>query len=274
MSQVIAFIGGGNMAASLIGGWIQAGRPASAIRVVELSEPRREQLASDYGVAVYADAAAAVDGATALVLAVKPQQMREACANLRVAPGTTVISIAAGIRIASLQAWLGHDLHHIRCMPNTPALLGAGITGLYTDAATPATARALADAVLGAAGQTVWLDSEAQIEAVTAVSGSGPAYFFLVTEVMREAGVRLGLSAETAARLARQTLIGAARMTETDTDVAELRARVTSKGGTTEAAVQSLENGGIRTIFNQALEAAARRGAELGQQLSGESDGR
>jgi pyrroline-5-carboxylate reductase len=268
---VIAFIGGGNMAASLIGGWLAAGHAPARVRVVELDAARRDVLSRDFGVSTFATAADAVTGADAVVLAVKPQQMRQAVAGLRLAPGTVVISIAAGIRLDSLRGWLGADLHHVRCMPNTPALLGAGITGLYTAPETPAAARALAQAVLEAAGDCVWLDSEAQIDAVTAVSGSGPAYYFLLTEVIRDAGVALGLDADIAARLARQTFIGAARMADGETDVAELRARVTSKGGTTEAAVHALEKAGLHAIFNEALAAAARRGAELGEQLSRET---
>ncbi len=259
------------MAASLIGGWLAAGHAATRVRVVELDAARRDVLSRDFGVLTFAGAADAVNGADAVVLAVKPQQMRQAVTGLQLASGTVVISIAAGIRLDSLRSWLGDHLCHVRCMPNTPALLGAGITGLYTAADTPAPARALAQAVLEAAGQCVWLDSEGQIDAVTAVSGSGPAYYFLLTEVIREAGVALGLNAEVAALLARQTFIGAARMAEGDTDVAELRARVTSKGGTTEAAVASLENSGLHTIFREALAAAARRGAELGEQLSRET---
>jgi pyrroline-5-carboxylate reductase len=156
-------------------------------------------------------------------------------------------------------------------MPNTPALLGAGITGLCTPAQTPADARRLAEDILRAAGDCVWLDDEAQMDAVTALSGSGPAYYFLLTEVLRQAGVQLGLAPEVAAQLARQTFIGAARMAEADTDVAELRRRVTSKGGTTEAAVAQLETAGLQRIFNDALAAAARRGAELGAQLDSHS---
>ncbi|TJY59372.1 pyrroline-5-carboxylate reductase [Sinimarinibacterium sp. CAU 1509] len=267
----IAFIGGGNMAASLIGGWLAAGHAAASVRVVELDAARRDVLSRDFGVQTFAVAADAVRGADAVVLAVKPQQMRQAVTGLQLAAGTVVISIAAGIRLDSLRSWLGEHLSHVRCMPNTPALLRAGITGLYTAADTPATARALAQAVLEAAGKCVWLDNEAQIDAVTAVSGSGPAYYFLLTEVLREAGEALGLSADIAAQLAKQTFIGAARMAEGDTDVAELRARVTSKGGTTEAAVASLENSGLHAIFGAALAAAARRGAELGEQLSRET---
>lgn len=271
MSSVIAFIGGGNMAASLIGGLIAAGHPAAGLRVAELDAQRRDWLAREFGCFVTASAAEAVAGAAAIVLAVKPQHMHEAAKGLQLATGTVVVSIAAGIKLASLRRWLGEDVHYVRCMPNTPALLRAGITGLYTPATTPTAARKLAEGILSAAGECVWLDAEDQMDAVTALSGSGPAYYFLLTEVLRDAGVALGLSPDTAARLARQTFIGSARMADGSTDVATLRARVTSRGGTTEAAVKHLETAGLHQIFTDALAAAARRGAELGETLDRES---
>lgn len=267
MSPIIAFIGGGNMAASLIGGLLAAGRPADRLRVAEIGAGRRDWLAHEFGVSVSVQASDAVQGAAAVVLAVKPQQMREALAGVRLAPGTVVVSIAAGLRLDSLRRWCGEGLHYVRCMPNTPALLRAGITGLYAPAETPEPARRLASEILATAGDCVWLESEAQMDAVTAVSGSGPAYFFLLTEILRDAGVQLGLAPETAAQLARQTFIGAARMAAGDTDVTRLRAQVTSRGGTTEAAIHHLESAGLRQIFTQALAAAAQRGAELGALL-------
>lgn len=270
MSSVIAFIGGGNMAASLIGGLRAAGHAPERVRVAEIGAERREWLRQQFGVAVFEQAAPAVSGAEAVVLAVKPQQMRDALQGLHMDAGTVIVSIAAGLRLASLQRWLGDGLHYVRSMPNTPALLGAGISGLYAPPSTPAPARALAETILSAAGDCVWLDDEAQMDAVTALSGSGPAYYFALTEALREAGAALGLAPETAARLARQTFIGAARMAAGDDDVAELRARVTSRGGTTEAALQRLEAGGLRELFRDALAAAAQRGAELGATLDPE----
>ncbi len=267
MHPVITFIGGGNMAASLIGGLRAAGHPANSLRVVEISAERCSWLQQEFGVSASADAAATTSGAAAVVLAVKPQQMQEVCGNLKLASGTVVISIAAGVRLDSLRRWLGDSHHYIRCMPNTPALLQAGITGLYASPQTGSAARELAQAVLAAAGECVWVDAESQLDAVTALSGSGPAYFFLLTEVLREAGIALGLPADTAARLAEQTFIGSARMAGGDVDVSELRRRVTSKGGTTEAAVNHLLGAGIQPLFNAALTAAAQRGAELGAQL-------
>lgn len=262
------------MAASLIGGLLQAGHPRERLAVAELFAERAEWLRQTFDVRVAADAQQACRDAQLVVLAVKPQQMREALAGLQLAPACVVVSIAAGIQLASLQQWLGKDVHLVRTMPNTPALLGAGISGLYADPSVPAAARELASYVLKAAGTCVWLQSEDQIEAVTAVSGSGPAYFFLVTEAMREAGVKLGLSPEVASQLALQTFIGAAKMAEDGAaksiDVAQLRANVTSKGGTTAAAIGHLENAGLRTIFDAALHAAAARGRELGASLAKE----
>lgn len=263
------------MAASLIGGLLHAGHPRERLAVAELFSERADWLRKTFDVRVAADAQQACADAQLVVLAVKPQQMREALAGLELAPGCVVVSIAAGIQLASLQQWLGNEVHLVRTMPNTPALLGAGIAGLYAEPSVPASARELATYVLNAAGTCVWLDAEDQIEAVTAVSGSGPAYFFLVTEAMREAGVKLGLSPEIASQLALQTFIGAAKMAEDGVaksiDVAQLRANVTSKGGTTAAAVGHLENAGLRTIFDEALHAAAARGRELGAVLAKEN---
>lgn len=271
MQFTVAFIGGGNMAGSLIGGLIAAGQPASAIRVAEPYEERAAWLRQHFGVTV-GPAAQIVPGAQAIVLAVKPQQMGEAMAGFKPDAGATVISIAAGVRLSAMRKALGEGLHYVRTMPNTPALVGKGITGLYAPAETPAAARALADHILKAAGQTVWLESEGQMDAVTALSGSGPAYYFLLTEALREAGEKLGLAKETAAQLAQQTFIGSALMAEKNPqDVTQLRANVTSKGGTTEAAVKSLESAGIRAIFAEALARAAQRGAELGDMLENKS---
>lgn len=275
MPAQIAFIGGGNMAASLIGGLIRAGHPRDRLAVAEPFAERAAWLAHSFGVRVAARAADVCGDADALVLAVKPQQMREALAGLEPPPGCTVVSIAAGIPLAALARWLGPRVHLVRTMPNTPALLGAGISGLYASPETPPAARELAAYVLGAAGRCVWLEDEAQIDAVTAVSGSGPAYFFLVTEAMREAGTKLGLAPGIAAELALQTFIGAAKMAEDararQIDVPRLRAEVSSRGGTTEAAIRHLEGAGLRAIFDDALRAAAERGRELGATFAKES---
>lgn len=264
MPDVIAFIGGGQMAAALIGGLRAGGHPAARIRVAEPDAARAAALAREHGVEVAARAQDVASGADALVLAVKPQVMREAVAGLAPAAPTTVISIAAGVRIASLRQWLGGSAPIVRTMPNTPALLRCGVTALFAEADVPAAARDRAERVLAAAGATCWVGSEELIDAVTALSGSGPAYYFLVTEALREAGAALGLDAATASLLATRTLAGAGRMAETGTDVATLRANVTSKGGTTEAALAALERGGLRPLFADALRAAKARAAELG----------
>ncbi|HEY0913271.1 MAG TPA: pyrroline-5-carboxylate reductase [Solimonas sp.] len=269
MQQTIAFIGGGNMAASLIGGLIAAGHPVERLRVAEPVAERADWLRRQFGLEVRATAAEVVPGAGALVLAVKPQQMGEALAGLQADPGCVVISVAAGVRLARLRRALGEAAHYVRTMPNTPALIGKGITGLYAVAGTPDAARKLAEAVLATAGATVWLNREEDIDAVTALSGSGPAYFFLLTEALREAGEKLGLAPDTAARLALHTFAGSAQMAAAEgaRDVVELRAQVTSKGGTTEAAVKSLEAAGLRRSFDEALAAAANRSRELGDLL-------
>ncbi|HEX4872909.1 MAG TPA: pyrroline-5-carboxylate reductase [Nevskiaceae bacterium] len=269
-AATLAFIGGGNMAASLIGGWCRQGAGAGPVRVAEPLPERRAWLARELGVAVFADNAEAVQGATAVVLAIKPQQMEPALAGLRLAPQTLVLSIAAGVGLARLRHALGAQVALVRSMPNTPALVGAGISGLYAEPGLSAAHRDLAERILGSAGPTVWLGQEAELDAVTALSGSGPAYFFLVTECLTEAGIALGLSAATARALARQTLIGSGRLVESqDTEVAELRRQVTSKGGTTEAALGVLESAGLRTIFERALHAAAARSQALGQWSAG-----
>jgi pyrroline-5-carboxylate reductase len=194
--------------------------------------------------------------------------MAEALRACAPKPGTTIVSIAAGVRLSALESALGPAMRYVRAMPNTPALVGAGITGLFAKDGTPDAARTQAESILATAGPVVWLPQESDLDAVTALSGSGPAYVFLLVEAMREAGARLGLAPETAARLAAQTCVGAARMiAQAETDPSELRRQVTSKGGTTEAAVKVLEDGGLRALFTSALTAAARRSRELGDEL-------
>ena len=275
-ADLVAFIGGGNMAASLIGGLIAAGHPAARVRVSEPDADRAAALQERFGITLAADNVDAVTGADIVVLATKPQQVANAVRGLALAVDATLISICAGVRIGSLRELLGGSAQTspwagaiVRAMPNTPALLGAGITGLYaSDNASPR-ARMQAETVLAAAGPVVWVEGEALMDAVTAVSGSGPAYFFLLTEAMAEAGVALGLSPEDAKKLALQTFIGAARMAEAPgTDVATLRANVTSKGGTTQAALESLEAAGFRHMLSNALKAADARGAQLGDELA------
>jgi pyrroline-5-carboxylate reductase len=263
----VAFIGGGNMARSLIGGLLGSGLAASDIRVAEPVEALRAALAADFGVRVHATAAEAADGARTWVLAVKPQVMATVCdelSSLAQAQSPLVVSIAAGIPTARLDAWLGGGVAVVRAMPNTPALLGAGATGLYATAAVDAGQREAAETLMRAAGLTAWLDDEAQMDAVTALSGSGPAYVFLLAEAMQAAGEAEGLPTATARALATQTLLGAARMlSESGETAATLRQRVTSPNGTTQAALERFEAGGFRDLVRQAIGAAARRGREM-----------
>lgn len=268
MHRKIAFIGGGNMAASLIGGLIAAGHPATALCVAEPSADRAKWLKRNFKIDVQATSRDVLPGAEAVVLAVKPQVMGDVLKDFTPDPAATVISIAAGVRLATIARAVGPKVHSVRTMPNTPALYGVGITGMFTPRDTPATARDLAEKIMTTAGQTVWLPREEDLDAVTALSGSGPAYYFLLTECLREAGVALGLAEDTAAMLAKYTCIGAGRMVQdAKIDVSELRAQVTSRGGTTEAAIAHLEAAGLRQIFEEALRKAAARAAEMGKTL-------
>jgi pyrroline-5-carboxylate reductase len=269
MDRHIAFIGGGNMARSLIGGLIARGTRPERIAVAEPQEALRDGLARDYGVRVRSENGEAARDASIVVLAVKPQAMRPVCEALQgLAPDTIVVSIAAGITCHQIATWLRHDGALVRCMPNTPALLGAGATGLYATPSTDTRQRQAAADVLSAVGLCVWIEDEARMDAVTALSGSGPAYVFLLAEAMQEAATALGLPAEAAIALTRQTVLGAARMLdESGEAAATLRQRVTSPGGTTQAAIESFEADGFRDLVARALAAAERRGGELSRQL-------
>ena len=266
-APTVAFIGGGNMARSLIGGLVARGRSVDAIRVAEPVAALRDALKQDFGVACAEHAADAAEGADVWVLAVKPQVMREVCAALlplAQAHRPVVVSIAAGITTEQLDRWLGGGLPVVRAMPNTPALLGAGITGLFANARTSEAQRADADALLEAVGPTVWIDDETRMDAVTAVSGSGPAYVFLLAEAMQAAGIAQGLSPEAARALVQQTLLGAATMLVRQDEPADvLRKRVTSPGGTTQAAIETFEAGGFRELVGRAIQAATERGRQL-----------
>lgn len=268
-SPAVAFIGGGNMARSLVGGLVARGESPASIHVADPVADARQALERDFGVATHADNAEAARDAGTWVLAVKPQMMRAVCtglAQLAQASRPLVVSIAAGITSAQLQRWLGGSAAVVRCMPNTPALLGAGVTGLFASAEVDADGRKRAEALLASAGETVWIEDEAQMDAVTAVSGSGPAYVFLLAEAMEDAGIAEGLPAATARSLALQTVLGAARMlTESGEPPAELRRRVTSPGGTTQAAIETFEAGGLRALVAKAVANAAERGRELSQ---------
>ncbi len=267
--DTLAFIGGGQMATALIGGLLDNGWPMAGIRVADPDPATRRRLADSYpGLAVFADNLEAVIAAATWVLAVKPQQMQAVARGLApAAQGTNrplVLSIAAGTRIDDLGQWLGESARVIRCMPNRPALIAAGITGLWAGPGVTAAHRAQAQRVLGAVGSCVWLDDESQMDAVTAVSGSGPAYLFLLIEMLEAAAQREGLPAATARRLAVETLAGAAQMARTSSQSpAELRQSVTSPGGTTAAALAVLADPAWRETFLQAVSAARNRSAEL-----------
>jgi pyrroline-5-carboxylate reductase len=264
-----AFIGAGNMAASLIGGLRAQGVDASAIRASDHGAEQRAKISAEHGIQTFAANAEAIQDADVIVLAVKPQVMKAVCLDLAAHIGANqlIVSIAAGITCASLENWLGPRAI-VRCMPNTPALLRQGVSGLYANSQVSATQRQQAEQLLSAVGLALWLEQEQQIDAVTAVSGSGPAYFFLLIEAMTAAGEKLGLPRDTAAQLTLHTALGAARMAvASEVDAAELRRRVTSPAGTTEAAINSFQAGGFEALVEQALNAAARRSAELAEQL-------
>lgn len=273
----ICFIGGGNMATSLIGGLIAQGHSADSISVSDPNESQRNELEQSFAINTFADCGAAVNNADIIVLAVKPQVMKEVALHVAAAVKESskqplFVSIAAGINLFSLASWLGDDQAIVRCMPNTPSLIQLGASGLFANEHTSIVQKNLAETVLKAAGIVQWVQSEAEIDAVTAVSGSGPAYYFLLMEAMIDAGVDLGLSRETASELTIQTAIGAAQMAKaSDVDVAELRRRVTSPGGTTEQAINTFEGAHLRDIVKAALNAANRRSGELAE-LLGESN--
>jgi pyrroline-5-carboxylate reductase len=262
----IAFIGGGNMATALAGGLIKQGQAPSDIRVVEVDPAARRRIGR-LRVKVFARSdASSLAGAEVVVLAVKPQQMRETASAL--APllrRQLVVSIAAGIRLADLRRWLGGQRALIRCMPNTPALIGAGITGLYAIPGVSAAGRRRAERILGAVGKTVWVKHEALLDPVTAVSASSPAYVFWLIEQLAAAGVSLGLSGKISRELALEAVLGSAKLAaQSKESPAALRQRVTSKGGTTEAALRVFERERLAERFRRAVAAASRRGAELG----------
>jgi len=269
----IAFIGGGNMAVALANGMIGKLCPASAIHVLEI-DPQAREAWKARGASVAASPDERLAQARVRVYAVKPQHMREAAQATRAGLGghTLVISIAAGIRAETLAAWLGEPgrpwQRLVRCMPNTPALVGAGVSGLAALPGATAEDRALAQRLLESVGSAVWVDDDAALDAVTALSGSGPAYVFLFLEALIQGGRDLGLDAGQSRALALATLAGAARLAaESPETPAVLRERVTSRGGTTAAAVQVLEQGGFAPLVGRAMAAAAHRAAELGREF-------
>jgi pyrroline-5-carboxylate reductase len=267
----ITFIGGGNMASALIAGLAGKITDGANIRVVDPNPEQLARLAAAYGVVTAPQVDAAACEADVIVLAVKPQQMREVAAALQAQLGAArplLLSIAAGIRGADLARWLGGYGAIVRTMPNTPALIGQGITGLVAMAGVSAGQKQAADEIMKAVGATVWLDDEALIDPVTAVSGSGPAYVFYFIEAMQQAAQELGLSAEQGKQLALATFTGAAQLAAQSPDeVAVLRERVTSKGGTTYAALTSMEQSGVKQAIIDAVKAASARGKELGEEM-------
>jgi pyrroline-5-carboxylate reductase len=268
----ILFVGGGNMASALIGGLLARGTDASTISVIDPSDAQRAALGTRHGIATHADAgagAAAIAAADVLVLAVKPQQMREAVEALAARMSDPlVLSVAAGVRAGDIQRWLGGHRRIVRTMPNTPAMVGLGATGLAALAGVEAADRTAAERILQAVGETVWVDDESLLDAVTAVSGSGPAYVFRLIEAIAAGGERLGLSREQAMRLTVQTFVGASQLAaRADEPPSVLRERVTSKGGTTAAALGVLNERDIDALFADALRAACERSVELGREF-------
>lgn len=273
MANKITFIGAGNMASAIIGGLIDSGVTPSDITATAPRESELESLRSRLGITTQTDNNAAVSQADVVVLAVKPQIMREVCEDLSDTIGKhkpLVMSIAAGLDAATIDQWLGGDNAMVRCMPNTPSLVGRGASGLYANARVSDDQRAVATQLMEAVGIVEWVDEEPLLDAVTAVSGSAPAYFFLMLEAMEDAGVTLGLPADTARRLAIQTALGAATMAQqSDKDPATLKQNVMSPGGTTERAIQHMEDAQLRTTIADAMQACAKRAQAMSKELSG-----
>lgn len=259
------------MASSIIGGLVESGHPADRIHAADPFPESLDKLSEVAPVKTFDDNAAAVAGADVVILAVKPQVMAEAVQGIAdevARSGPVIISIAAGITVASLLDRLGDDTAVVRCMPNTPALLGCGASGLYANDNTSVTQRGYAQSILGAVGTTSWVEREGELDAITALSGSGPAYFFLFMESMIDAGIALGLTREVATDLCLQTGLGAARMAlENDVDLVELRRRVTSPGGTTERAVARFEKDGLRDLVAGAMRDASDRAEEMAREM-------
>ena len=265
----IAFIGAGNMARSLISGLINAGFPGSKIHATDIDADKAQQLGAEFGITGSNDNVTAVKGADVIVLAVKPQFMAEMLTQLAPAIGDfgnkLIISIAAGVSVARIQSLLNGHQNIVRCMPNTPSLIGIGMTGLFASAPVNAADRQFAQDMLQAVGTTVWVDNEAAINGVTAASGSGPAYFFLFMQYMVEEAQRMGFSADDARQLVQETALGAAQMViaNPETELATLRAQVTSKGGTTAAAINAFEEGKLAELVSAAMQAAQHRAEEM-----------
>lgn len=263
----LVFVGAGNMASSIIGGLITKGYPAGLICAADPSEDQLVKLADSHGIQTSTDNDSAIADADAIILAVKPQIMEQVVrplANNVQQNQPLIISIAAGITIDNLLDWLGPQLPVVRTMPNTPALVQTGATGLFANPQVDNDQRSIATTIFEAIGIARWFDSEQDMDRVVAISGSGPAYYFLVMEAMEQAGIKLGLTPEAARELTLQTALGAAKLAlSSDVDPAELRRRVTSPGGTTQAAIERLQEGGLVELFAEALQAASDRSKEL-----------
>ena len=265
----VAFIGGGNMATAIIGGLLAKGFHAADIAVVEVNPQARARLASEFDVNALESPGAEMSRMDAIVMAIKPQQMREAAGALKPhLKDAVVISIAAGIRMKDLSRWLGGHARCVRTMPNTPALVHAGVTGLYAGRAVKEKDRRITEQLLGAVGRTLWFDREEDLDAVVAVSGSGPAYVFYAIEAVEAAAIALGISPEKARALTLATFDGATKLAiARGEDPATLRANVTSKGGTTAAALAVLEGADVKATFLAAIKAAAQRSREMGDEM-------
>lgn len=276
MDGIISFIGGGNMASSLIGGLVADGRDPASIYVTDPDIAKLEALAEAFRVQTSSDNEEAVSHASTVVLAVKPQIMAPVVKGIAVpaqAHRPLFVSIAAGVREPDMLRWLGYDAAIVRSMPNTPSLVGSGATALYANPFVSDTQRSLAESVLRAVGLTVWVEDEDLLDAVTALSGSGPAYYFLLMEFMERAGIALGLSKDQARTLTIQTAFGAAKMAlESSDPPATLRTRVTSPGGTTERALDTFVTDGLEHLVHRALEAAHDRSVELGTEFGRDAD--
>ncbi|MCR8922462.1 pyrroline-5-carboxylate reductase [Dasania sp. GY-MA-18] len=270
---IIAFIGAGNMSSTIIGGLVAKGYPAANIIATATRQASLDKLTAIAPVTTTLDNQAAIAQADVVVLGVKPQVMKSVCLTLAPAiqaKKPLVISLAAGLTLNSFSEWLGEGLALVRCMPNTPSLVQCGASGLYGNAAVSPAQRDMADSMMKAVGISLWVEQESDIDAVTAVSGSGPAYYFLVMEAMQAAGVQLGLSPEVARQLTLQTALGAATMASQSSDeAAELRRKVTSPGGTTEQAILSLQADGLEAMFAKAMTACRDRAIVMAKEMAG-----
>lgn len=269
--MTLCFVGAGNMAKSLIGGLIASGYPKDNIIATDPTEAQRNQVTETFGIACFADNDAAIERSDIVILSVKPQILQVVCKSIKNSVQSKqplIISVAAGIRTGDIDRWLGGDQAIVRTMPNTPALIQTGATGLYANSRVSAQQKEQAEQIMRAAGLAIWVNEEQQLDAVTALSGSGPAYYFLFMEAMENAAQALGLDAKTAHLLTIQTALGAAKMVlESREDCATLRKNVTSPNGTTEQAINTFETEGLREMVANAMQAAHNRATELADEL-------